>query len=90
MIDYYLRRFSDGEVSATDVISLRDEFREQFAFKRQQGQLQGANRLVVVFAHHRTEEFPTALERLEQTYDVHVRTLDDGRGSVVFDVSRRV
>ena len=89
LLDHYLRRFSEGEITATGVIQRSEEAGGSFAIEEDDwSEVERRDRLIVVFAHHSTEEFPIALSRLEGRYAIHQALLDDtGRGLVIFDLT---
>lgn len=90
LLDYYLARFSD-RVRVTDTITLPEEREGRFRFQEEHGAvIEGADFLIVTFAHRRVRDFPKLLDLLNRVYTVHHRQLDgQGRGFVIFAVRGR-
>lgn len=88
LLDYYLARYSD-EVRVMGMISRAHERQGGgFSFERNSDAIGRKDFLIVPFIHHKTSDFPIALARLMDLYDVHHWQLDsDGRGIVIFSVS---
>jgi hypothetical protein len=88
VLDYYLSRYSnDIRVTAT-IRRSEERAGENFSFERTADVIEQHDYLIVPFIHHRTTDFPTAMERLSATYDVHHRQIrSSGKGLVIFAVT---
>jgi hypothetical protein len=87
VLDHHLSQFSD-EIRVTDVIQRGEERGAPFAFEQQLDMIGEHDFLIVPFIHHSTKNFPRALARLTELYDVHLwQTGPNGKGIVIFDVS---
>jgi hypothetical protein len=86
MLDYYLARFSD-DVRVSGTIQRVEERRESFAFEKDTARIGEYDYLIVPFIHHTIYDFPKAVERLKQLYEVHYWQIGpDGTGLVIFAV----
>ena len=90
VFDYYLSRYSDT-VRVTATIRRVEERRgENFSFERRADFIQEHDFLILPFTHHRVTDFAIALEKLEETYDLHLWQIDsNGKGLVIFSTSPR-
>lgn len=88
VLDYYLAKNSES-IRVDGVIRRGEERRgESFAFERNDDFIGQHDYLIVVFAHHSTQQFQLALAALEERYEAHHRHLNaGGRGYIVFRAS---
>lgn len=87
VLDYYLARYSD-DIRVDATLPRSQERRGEFTFESGAEEIAEHDFLLVAFIHHETDDFPTAIERLEETYPVHHSQIDHrGRGLLIFDVA---
>ena len=88
VIDHYFERMgSDVRVDAT---MRRIEERNGIYPFETDARIPEHDYVLVVFAHHTTEHYPTTLARLEDRFAIHHRQVDvEGRGYVLFDAAIR-
>lgn len=87
MTDFYFDKYSD-RVGPYDTLQRSEERTGEYRILTTDEQvISEHDYLVVLFTHSRTGHFSTALERLEDRYEVRHRQLNRaGRGFIVFDV----
>ncbi|NEE01227.1 glycosyltransferase family 39 protein [Phytoactinopolyspora halotolerans] len=89
MANFYFERYSD-DVRVHDVLAIDDERGGDGThpvLRDDEDLIAGYDRLIVLFPHLVTGDFPNALEQLEADYDVHHPQLDRaGRGFIVYDI----
>jgi hypothetical protein len=85
VLDHYLERH--GGATRVDATLRRiDERHGRFPF-RDDERLLAHDRILVVFTHHRTTDYPRTLAALEADFPVHHRQIDaEGQGYIVFEV----
>jgi uncharacterized membrane protein len=88
MLDYYLARYS-SDLRVGGVLRRSDESNGgPYIFDRMATTIAQYDFMIVPFIHHRTRDFPHALEVLRQRYPVRFSDIDrSGRGVMVFDLS---
>lgn len=88
VLDYYLERMSDEIRVSTTIRRGQERSGGPFSFETHAELLAGSDFLIVPFIHHRSDDFPLALERLEEIYDLHLWQINrNGRGIVIFRTS---
>jgi len=88
ILDYYLARYSD-DVRVMGTIPRFEERRGgEFSFENNLDAIAENDFLIVPFIHHRVDNFPRALARLRELYEVQYWEIDSkGKGTVIFSVS---
>jgi hypothetical protein len=85
MLDHYLRRYSDDIRVSGTIRRSEERSGGTFGFERQAAEIEVHDFLIVPFIHHTTDNFPTALERLDARYERQRWQINpQGKGLVVF------
>lgn len=84
-LDYYLERFSGGEVRVHANFLRGHDRSEKFRFRKELDTMKENDYLVVVFTHHRERQFRNTLRALSKDFRLVRRNLDEtGRGYIVY------
>jgi 4-amino-4-deoxy-L-arabinose transferase-like glycosyltransferase len=86
-LDYYLQRYGSDVRVAGNIRRSVERSGEEFAFERDAEVIAQYDYLIVAFAHHRTSQFPDALQKLSATYRVqHWQVGRNGQGLIIFAI----
>lgn len=84
-LDYYLERFSGGEIRVHANILRGHERSKKFRFRKDLGTMKESDYLVIVFTHHRERQFRNTLRALSKDFRLVRKNLDEtGRGYIVY------
>lgn len=84
-LDYYLKRFSGGELRVHANLLRGHERSKKFRFRKDLDTMKENDYLVIVFTHHRERQFRNTLRALSKDFRLVRRNLDEtGRGYIVY------